>query len=138
MQPAEKNHALRMLRRLLEQGDDQPDLLVATLLHDVGKLRYRLNPVERAAIVLAGVVIPEQAHRWGVLPVGGWESVPKWRKAFAVADQHAMWGAEMAHQAGVSILAETLIREHHHAPGPNNSGAETSLLRKLWIVDNQS
>ncbi len=41
-----------MFHRLLEQGENQPDLLVAALLHDVGKLRYRLNPLERAMVVM--------------------------------------------------------------------------------------
>jgi hypothetical protein len=44
----------------------------------------------------------------------------------------------MARQAGVSRLAETLIREHHHPHSLNTIGAETNLLRKLWVVDNEN
>ncbi len=39
LQPGEKDHALVMVHKLIEQGEAQPDLLVAALLHDVGKLR---------------------------------------------------------------------------------------------------
>jgi putative nucleotidyltransferase with HDIG domain len=138
LQPGEKGHSLVMFRRLLEQGENQPDLLVAALLHDIGKLRYRLSPLERAMVVLVKAVNPGQARHWGNLPPNGWDNLPGWRKAFIVAEQHAGWGAEMARKSGVSPLTETLIREHHH-PHRHEAGAvENSLLRKLWVVDNES
>jgi hypothetical protein len=37
MQPGEQVHSLHVLRQLLSQGEEHPDLLVAALLHDVGK-----------------------------------------------------------------------------------------------------
>lgn len=138
LQPGEMYHAVSMLRSLLEQGENQPDLLVAALLHDVGKIRYRLNPLERAMVVLVRWVKPEWAHRCGVLPSIGWNDLPGWRKAFIVAEQHAEWGAEIARLAGVSSLTETLIREHHHPHMHDADTLETSLLRKLWAVDNES
>jgi putative nucleotidyltransferase with HDIG domain len=138
LQLGEKQHALQMLCKLLEQGENQPDLLLAALLHDVGKLRYRLNPFERAMVVMVQAIKPEQSRRWGNLPPDGWGDLPGWRKAFIEAEHHAEWGAEMARQAGVSPLTETLIREHHH-PHRNKAGdVENSLLHKLWVVDNES
>ena len=136
LQPSEQSHALAILNRLMRQGESQPDLLVAALLHDVGKLRNPLNPFERAMLVVARRVMPEQTHKWGVQPAGRFDTLPRWHKAFIVAEQHAAWGAEMAHQAGVSPLAETLIREHHHYPRQNQT-PEGSLLIKLWAVDNE-
>ena len=62
-----------MYNKLLEQGENQPDLLVAALLHDVGKLRYRMNPMERALVVLVKAVAPDQAQTWGELPSNGWD-----------------------------------------------------------------
>ena len=138
MQPGEKDHALIMVRKLIAQGENQPDLLVAAMLHDIGKLRYRLHPLERTMVVLAKAIMPGKAHQWGNLPHGGWHNVPVWRKAFVVAEQHAQWGAQLAHQAGVSPLAETLIREHHNPHPLPTSSTETSLLYKLWVVDNES
>lgn len=138
LHPGEQKHAVRMLRRLLEQGENQPDLLVAALLHDVGKLRYRMNPLERAMVVLVNAVMPKQAHRWGELPLIVWDDLPSWRKAFIVAEHHAEWGAEMARKCGVSVLTENLIRWHQQ-PHLQDAGAEeTSLLHKLWLVDNES
>jgi hypothetical protein len=138
LQPGEKFHAMTMFRRLIEQGEKQPDLLVAALLHDVGKLHYRLNPLERAMVVMVHVIMPGQVRQLGRLAPNEWESLPGWRKAFIVAEQHAGWGAEMAHLAGVSALTETLIREHHHPNLHKTGDAEDSLLNKLWIVDNDS
>ncbi len=138
LQPAERSHALAMYRKLLEQGETQPDLLIASLLHDVGKLRYRLNPLERAMIVLAKALLPHQVPRWGSLPPEGWESLPGWRKAFVLSEQHAAWGAELAHAAGVSPLTESLIRQHHQPRGSEPCTPEDNLLHKLWLVDNQS
>ncbi len=138
LQPAEKEHALVMVRKLTVQGENQPDLLMAALLHDVGKLRYRLHPLERTMVVLVKAVIPGKAHQWGSLPPAGWDEVPAWRRAFVVAEQHAEWGAQLAHQVGVSSLAETLIREHHNPHSCAAGSAETSLQHKLWVVDNES
>jgi hypothetical protein len=138
LQPGEKAHACYMVRKLIEQGESQPDLLVAALLHDVGKLHYRLNPLERAMVVVVGWLMPEQTREWGNLPPHGWEAVPHWRKAFIVAGQHAGWGAELARGVGVSPLTETLIRLHDDPHSPLAGDAEIILLQKLWLVDNEN
>jgi putative nucleotidyltransferase with HDIG domain len=138
LQPGEQSHALAMYFNLLQQGENQSDLLVAALLHDVGKLRYRMNPVERAMVVLAQAVLPGQAQRWGSLPLNAWDGMPGWRKAFIVAEQHAEWGAKMAQEAGASPLTESLIRQHHDTACEENEIMENSLLHKLWLVDNES
>ena len=138
LQPGEKDHAVMMYHRLIEQGEIQPDLLVAALLHDVGKLRYRQNPLERTMVVLFKAANPGQARKWGSLAPDAWEGLPGWRKPFIVAEQHAEWGAEMARQAGVSSLTETLIREHHHLTSLGPGDEKDNLLHKLWVVDNDS
>jgi len=138
LQPSEQKHALSMWRKLLDQGEDQPDLLVASLLHDVGKLRYPMALWQRVLVVLANAIMPTQARQWGNGPLENWHRLPSWRKAFIVAEQHPRWGAELAQQAGVSPLAVYLIREHHHPCGQDVSTMESSLLRRLWLVDNES
>lgn len=138
LQPGEKRHALAMLERLAGQGESQSDLLVATLLHDVGKLRYPLNPLERTVVVLAGALMPGLVRNWGSLSPDGFESLPRWRKAFVVSEQHAGWGADLARISGVTPLAETLIREHHHPHALSADRGESRLLHKLWVADNKS
>jgi putative nucleotidyltransferase with HDIG domain len=138
LQPDEQAHAVRIFQKLMVHGENQPDLLVAALLHDIGKVRYRLNPIERMIIVVAHAILPGQARRWGSLPPGGWEDLPGWRKAFILAEHHAEWGAEMARTAGVSPLAEMLIRRHQHPGQSGLNEPEDSLLKKLRLVDNDS
>lgn len=138
LQAGEKNHALTMLGKLLAHGETEPDLLVAALLHDTGKLRYRLNPLERAMVVLARAIMPQQVKSWGVVPAGGWDKLPGWRKAFIVAENHAEWSAEMARQAGASPLAVELIRQHHSPPSGEAGSKETRLQQSLWLVDSES
>jgi hypothetical protein len=138
LQPVEQSHAMAVYGKLLEQGENQPDLLIAALLHDVGKLRYRMNPIERTMVVLVKAVMPDQAQWLGSLPPDGWDNLPGWRKAFIVAAQHADWGADMAREVGASPLAESLIRKHHDPTGQDAEIVENSLLRKLRLVDNES
>jgi hypothetical protein len=138
LQPDEQAHAVSIFRKLLDQGDYHSDLLVAALLHDVGKLSYRLNPIERTWIVVAQALIPGLARRWGSLPPAGWKGLPGWRKAFILAQHHPQWGAELAHQAGVSPLTEALIRGHQHTNNPSADELENDLLHKLWAADNDS
>jgi hypothetical protein len=138
MQPSEQNHALMIFHCLLEQGDNQPDLLVAALLHDVGKLRYRLKPLGRVMVVLVKTVMPEQARRWGALPPNGCDGLLAWRKVFIVAEHHSEWGAEMTRQAGVSPLTENLIRFHDRPHRQDADAEESSLLDKLRLFDNES
>ncbi len=138
LQPDEKHHALVMLRHLLAQGESQPDLLVAALLHDVGKLRHPLNPIERAMVVVTEAIVPARAREWGRIPPQGFETLPRWRKAFVVAEQHAGWGADLAHISGVSPLTESLIRSHHRPQALQSNGEASQMLLKLWILDNES
>ena len=138
LQPADKNHALMVFHKLLDQGESQPDLLTAALLHDIGKLRYRLNPFERAMVVVISAWMPGWAKRLGVIPDQGWQSMPGWHKAFILAENHADWGAEAARQTGASELVEALIRQHHSRQGSEVGDLEDSLLHRLWIVDNGS
>ena len=111
MQSSEQAHSLWIFRQLRQRPAEQDleaqhDLLVAALLHDVGKSRHPLRLWERVAIVLGKAFFPQQVHQWGLQsPVG-------WKRPFVIATQHPAWGAEMAAQAGASPLAVMLVRRH--------------------------
>jgi putative nucleotidyltransferase with HDIG domain len=138
LQAAEQEHALRIFQDLQKQGEKQPDLLVAALLHDVGKLRYPLNPIERAMVVVMKALLPARAKRWGELPSGSGMDWPGWRKAFVVAEQHAAWGADLARKLGVTPLVESLIRYHHEPQVQGTTEVENLLRHKLWVIDNEN
>jgi hypothetical protein len=138
LQTGEKNHAMAMLRTLTRQGEKHPDLLVAALLHDVGKVNYPMNPLERALVVLLRAFLPRQAQQWGEVPRAGWESTPSWRKPFVLAAQHSQWGAQLAEKSGVRPLTEALIRLHERRHAAELGNIENDLLNKLWMADNES
>lgn len=136
MQDSEQAHSLRLLHSLQQAGENDHDLLVAALLHDVGKSRYPLRLWERVVIVLTKAFFPQKVHQWGQGSVRGWQ------RPFVIAEQHAAWGAEMAAQVGASALSVALIRRHQDPPGSLDRTAraphEERLLVQLQTVDNQS
>lgn len=137
MQPGEQAHSLGILRELLAQGESDPDLLTAALLHDVGKTRCPLQLWERVFIVIGKAIFPDQAQRWGAgEPVG-------WKRAFVVAEQHAVWSAELAARAGASPMAVEIIRRHQSRLDFNpllekNAPPTERLLHRLQLVDDES
>jgi len=140
LQPSEQAHSLRVLQALQAQGENQPDLLAAALLHDVGKIRMPLRLWERVLIVL--VHPAEQTNQ------SGWRrsfakfiiSLKITNKALLVAENHAAWGAEMAASAGASPLTVSLIRRHQEKLSPPNTliSLEDQLLWKLQTVDDEN
>lgn len=139
LQSSEQYHAVAVLRKIRADGDSHPDLQVAALLHDVGKSQVNLQPWERALTVLTQAIAPRWAKRWGDEDQDARDRRPRgWRRTFFVAKEHAEWGAQIAHEAGVSRLAEALIRRHQDSiPDPSQS-LEDRLLHKLQSADNDS
>jgi hypothetical protein len=132
MSAGEQAHSLAVLRRLEAQGEREPDLLSAALLHDVGKALRPLRLWERAWIVLVGRFLGKSTA------TGALENLPWWQKPLRVASQHPAWGAEMALAAGSSERAASLIRRHQEKGSLNLQSEEDVLLRKLQAVDDES
>lgn len=105
MTPRDQRHAALTCRRLMEEGHQDRDLLVAALLHDVGKGEIHLW--HRVAYVLLSAGAPGLLRRLARPDAGGW------RGAMYRSLHHAETGAEQARAAGVSEEAARLIREHH-------------------------
>lgn len=126
---SDQAHSLRVLRQLRRQGYDDPDLLAAALLHDVGKARRPLTVWERVLIVLVGALVPGLLSRWGRGEPRGW------RRAFVVAEQHARWGAEMVTQVGGSARLAALIRHHQDEPKTVADRELSEALRVLRTAD---
>ncbi len=138
LQPADQAHSLALLERLISQGECHPDLLAAALLHDVGKTLYPLKLWERVWIVLAYALAPGWVKRKGGQPVQPGEQLPAWQKALVVAEQHPVWGAQLAAQAGSSPLVLELIRRHHEKRLDQPQSPAEILLHKLQSIDNAS
>jgi hypothetical protein len=132
LQPHEQAHALTVLARLEAQGETHPDLFVAALLHDVGKTCYPLRVWEHVLAVLGRRFLPRRARAWGQDGGDGWH------KAFAVAEQHPIWGAQMAAACGVTPLAVSIIRRHQGERPATTDSTEDRLLAALQAVDDES
>ncbi len=132
LQRSEQAHGLWVYRKLLEQGEIQQDLLVAALIHDIGKDRYPLRLWQRVAIVLCRKISPERAKYWG-------RDDPKgWKRPFVVAERHAAWGAEMALDAGASDTTVRLIDRHHESLIQPINNPEDQLLYRLQFLDDKN
>jgi hypothetical protein len=128
---ADQNHSLRVFRSLKTQGEDDPDLLKAALLHDLGKTRYPLRRWERVFAVLAAGLFPRRAQVWGEgKPTG-------MRRPLVIIQQHSHWGADLAKAAGSSPRTVWFIHNHEkNLPEGSPSDEDLFLLRKLQTADN--
>jgi putative nucleotidyltransferase with HDIG domain len=107
----DRAHHLRVHALLVESGHDDPDLLLAALLHDVGKAdeHGRVGPIHRAAHVLLGWLAPGLLTRVAVS--GGWFGHGLW-----LSLHHAEHGAALARRAGASERCCALIAAHADPP----------------------
>jgi putative nucleotidyltransferase with HDIG domain len=136
MQASEQAHSLHIYQQLRDNGETNADLMVAALLHDVGKSRYPLRIWERGLIVMGNKISPQQAQRWGEgQPTG-------WKRAFVIAEKHAAWGAEMVAEAGASPMTAKIIQRHQETlpiqTKQETTSLEDRLIQRLQLLDNNS
>jgi hypothetical protein len=110
MSPADQSHSLRVCEALLDQGHEDPDLLAAALLHDVGKSLEPPTVWERVLAVLANQIAPHRVLNWSEAEARGW------RKPFVIANKHPDWGADLVAKHGGSETLIQLIRYHQVEP----------------------
>ena len=129
---SDQAHALRVLRLLQKEGHDDPDLLTAALLHDIGKTELTISVVDRCVIVLGSILLPNRAEQWGMTA----EPPYRWSKPFVLKMRHAEWGAVLAEEVGSSPLAVQLIRRHQDEGVDPTKSDEDQLLAWLQSADN--
>ena len=132
MSRPERQHHLRVLNSLLQDGQAHPSLMKAALLHDVGKLRYRFNLLERVLVVLAKAFLPAKFAEWSQSEPHGW------RRPFVISARHPAWGAEMCATIQTDALAVDLIRDHQSKLDGEPESERDRLLQLLQEADDKS
>lgn len=106
---SDRAHMLAVYRRLVRSGCQDPDLLKAALLHDIGKADRgaRVGLVHRTIAVLLRASSPALLLR---LATGGDSG---WRRPFRLIVDHPAIGARNARDAGCNERVCWLIEQHH-------------------------
>lgn len=110
-----QSHSLNVLQSVWAAGNHHPDLAVAALLHDCGKVAaaqggVHLNLWLRGPLVLLDALFPGLSAVWAAP-----DARQGWRYALYVQHEHPAIGAAWAAQAGCSALSCWLIA-HHQTP----------------------
>ncbi len=112
MTARDQRHSLDVLHLLIRQGQSDPELLAAALLHDAGKGQVRIW--HRVLYVLLRATSRRLFERLAS------SEASSWRGALAAIADHARRGAALAKAAGASEGTVRLIRQHEDAgDGPD-------------------
>ena len=117
MHRADQRHGLDVIATLRAEDHDDPDLLLAALLHDCSK-----GP----AVRLPHRVAWSFGERYGDGVLDVFSHMPGYRTAFMRLRDHADDSAELALQAGCSERTADLIR-HQAAPVDPDAGEALQL-----------
>ena len=116
MMVQDQRHSLDVFYTLQRRGCQDRDVLVAALLHDVGKGYVRLW--QRVVFVLLLVGAPGLFRRLAKPNGSGW------RRAMAAIKEHGYRGAALAEKAGAPPAVVELIRNHQR----DDSGDRRAVL----------
>lgn len=107
MQAYDRYHSVLFAKTLISNVYKVPnDLIVAALLHDVGKSRYPINSLHRMGAVVARKFVP------ALMDKENEDEVTFLNRTVLVSNHHAEWSEEMATSVEVSDLTAWIIAHH--------------------------
>ena len=112
-------HLCRVYQGLRGRGVEDRDLLVAALLHDIGKVSASGNARVGLVDRVAGVILRRMAPR--LLDRLSRQSGKPWRLGLVLAVHHAPLGAHRAATLGCSARSCWLIAHHADRPLPSDN-----------------
>lgn len=130
--PSDQRHSYQVLQTLVAAGEREPSLLVAALLHDIGKVCHPVYIWDRVLIVLGEAFLSRQAAAWGAGEAVGW------KRPFVIRAQHPAWGAELVQAAGATPLTVRLVARHQDKLPVSPASGEDRLLARLQWADDQN
>jgi HD domain len=106
--PHDQAHLCRVCKNVSASGEPSDDLIVAALLHDIGKVspHGRVRLPDRIAKVVLSKFAPGFLARLAQLPA------PRWREGLSLAVHHAELGSQRAREIGCSDRVCWLIARH--------------------------
>jgi len=134
LDPSEQAHAVRVCRNLIADGEMNPLLLTAALLHDIGKICYRLQLWERVWIVLFGAIVRKMTGPLS-LDEKALERAAWWERSLLVGKYHPSWGAALLRSNGVDEQIVWLVQCHQDAYRMDPTHPEAGWLKKLVQAD---
>jgi len=127
----EQLHCLNVLRAVLAQADSTPpDLAVAALMHDVGKIRSPQRLWQKSIAVLVRTFAPSEFERLSHGDPRRWLNRP-----FVVYVDHPAWSAEILAQTGASDAAIWLVAHHADSAEQWRNHELFPLLQRLQAAD---
>jgi hypothetical protein len=128
MAATEQQHAYAVLQACRADGRNQPELMQAALLHDVGKTLGPVTIWHRVTMVVLDFLRPALLLR-----------LADRDKAVYVLLRHAQLGADLAAAVDTGPLACALIREHHSCLESSSLSLDVRpLLTVLQSADERS
>ncbi len=108
MSRPDQRHAVQVARDVeaVLGPDTTTPVIVAALMHDVGKVVSELRTPSRVAATLVWAVVPDQQ-------ADAWLAGPPVRRALALYRRHPEIGEELLRAAGAPEIAATWAADHH-------------------------
>lgn len=136
MSPQDQRHAARVARVVVREAPRDPDLLLAALLHDLGKVdasgRGRVRLAHRVSKVLLARLVPGLWRRLGDREEAG----PT--RGYYLLRHHPALGAAWAARLGVPPRACALIAAHQDGVTGDADATFAAALALLRAADDQN